>query len=435
MFETLKAVSYLHNQEPPIIHRDIKPENILFTGKTVKLADFGWSNTRDIIRSTYCGTRDYLAPEMILKKGHDEKLDVWTLGVLMYEVCTGKTPFAPQGIIKRPEVVRNELEENILKKQPEYPNFLSMNARDLINQLLEKKPEDRPSCTQALKHPWFRVNGFRYNAEKERVLYNIISKSKKQLNRKKIRRLLSQDKKGDPVQSRRLNKTDNFENLKNSNFENTSRTEESPSHFESLKQKIVSKTKQRKRKKNMSIDEMTLNTLKIYSSKDPTEAVEELSTKYTIANEEKNQLAKVLKIKSEHIKELEEEIKDLKNKVVYKKNGEVYSKSEILFMEGQTRMSHLTQKRVEELEEKFDNVVKENSKLIEKSREFRISEDFKIFEKSENSKKKIFEVEDEFKNIGILLKELNTKLEKKNFGNNYEKFEGVVNQEEKKTTF
>ena len=59
----------------------------------MKICDFGWSNVNDDVRNTYCGTTDYLSPEMILGTGHDEKLDVWTVGVLMYELLFGKTPF------------------------------------------------------------------------------------------------------------------------------------------------------------------------------------------------------------------------------------------------------------------------------------------------------------------------------------------------------
>lgn len=68
--QIISAVKYLH--ENKIIHRDIKPENILLDKKgNVKLADFGWSNFSDKPRKTYCGTVDYLAPEMIDKSGHD----------------------------------------------------------------------------------------------------------------------------------------------------------------------------------------------------------------------------------------------------------------------------------------------------------------------------------------------------------------------------
>lgn len=104
MSQIASAVSYLHNMDPPILHRDLKPENILLCKDQIKICDFGWSNTdnEDEIRNTFCGTPDYLSPEMITGTGHNEKLDVWTMGVLMYEMMTGTPPFtAPRGIKDR----------------------------------------------------------------------------------------------------------------------------------------------------------------------------------------------------------------------------------------------------------------------------------------------------------------------------------------------
>ena len=95
--ELLSAIEYLHSRTPVIIHRDIKPENILLDSNNyVKLADFGWSSFfASKLRKTYCGTLQYLAPEMILETGHDNMIDIWSLGVLIYELLTGKDPFAP----------------------------------------------------------------------------------------------------------------------------------------------------------------------------------------------------------------------------------------------------------------------------------------------------------------------------------------------------
>lgn len=91
-----KALHYLHSQSPPIIHRDLKPENVLYNKGVVKLIDFGWSNLSEDFRNTFCGTPEYLCPEMIQGIGHTEKLDIWTLGILAYELAVGKTPFAPK---------------------------------------------------------------------------------------------------------------------------------------------------------------------------------------------------------------------------------------------------------------------------------------------------------------------------------------------------
>jgi len=100
MTDIIKALDYLHSHNPPILHRDIKPENILISDKGLKIADFGWSSTQEVLRNTYCGTPDYLSPEMILGSGHNEKLDIWSVGVLMYEMLHSQPPFRPD-ITKR----------------------------------------------------------------------------------------------------------------------------------------------------------------------------------------------------------------------------------------------------------------------------------------------------------------------------------------------
>ena len=86
--------------KPPILHRDIKPENVLIDNEQMKIADFGWSNTEDDIRNTFCGTPEYLSPEMILGTGHNDKLDIWTLGILMFELLVGKPPFTVKKKVK-----------------------------------------------------------------------------------------------------------------------------------------------------------------------------------------------------------------------------------------------------------------------------------------------------------------------------------------------
>ena len=94
-----RALAYCH--EKHVIHRDIKPENLLLDLKgDLKIADFGWSvhapNSR---RTTLCGTLDYLPPEMIEGKKHDQMVDVWSLGVLMYEFLVGASSDQPAWII------------------------------------------------------------------------------------------------------------------------------------------------------------------------------------------------------------------------------------------------------------------------------------------------------------------------------------------------
>ena len=92
-----QALSYCHQKH--IIHRDIKPENLLLGSRgEIKIADFGWSvHAPTSRRNTLCGTLDYLPPEMIDGREHDEMVDVWSLGVLMYEFLVGSPPFEDAG--------------------------------------------------------------------------------------------------------------------------------------------------------------------------------------------------------------------------------------------------------------------------------------------------------------------------------------------------
>ena len=111
---------------PPIIHRDIKPENVLLGDKMIaKLTDFGWSNymQEDVVRNTVCGTPIYLEPELIKEKGHDEKVDIWCIGVLLFELTTASVPFPGNDL----ETLKN----NILRLKIAWPNDINSDAKNL----------------------------------------------------------------------------------------------------------------------------------------------------------------------------------------------------------------------------------------------------------------------------------------------------------------
>jgi aurora kinase len=99
----------------------------LFQGELL-IADFGWSiHAPSSRRKTLCGTLDYLPPEMIAGMPHDKHVDVWSLGVLMYEFLTGNPPFEAEG--------HHQTYRRIIKVDLRFPSYLSPNAKDLIRKV------------------------------------------------------------------------------------------------------------------------------------------------------------------------------------------------------------------------------------------------------------------------------------------------------------
>ena len=135
-----------------MIHRDIKPENLLLDyNDQVKISDFGWaahSNTKR--RRTFCGTLDYIPPEMCAKETYNEMVDVWGLGVLCYEFLCGKAPFYAE---KKRETMRR-----IGRVEFEYPSFISREAQHFIGSLLRKDPNNRITLKDVFNHSWIRKN-------------------------------------------------------------------------------------------------------------------------------------------------------------------------------------------------------------------------------------------------------------------------------------
>ena len=155
ILELVLAIEFLHKKN--MIYRDLKPENILLDEKGhVKLTDFGLSKILDEDNEktfTICGTPQYLAPEVLLKKGYDKAVDWWSLGCVMYEMLSGRLPFC----IKR----GMKLSQKIYEKGVEYPKNLTKEAQDLIQKLLVVDPQKRlgqgPNGSEEIKnHPFFK---------------------------------------------------------------------------------------------------------------------------------------------------------------------------------------------------------------------------------------------------------------------------------------
>jgi aurora kinase, other len=140
------ALSYCHKKH--IIHRDIKPENLLIGAHgEIKIADFGWSvHAPTSRRNTMCGTLDYLPPEMVEGRDHDEKVDIWSLGVLLYEFLVGDPPFEAQS--------HAATYRRISRVDLKFPRQVPEDAQDLIRRLLVKDPSKRMSLDTVASHPW-----------------------------------------------------------------------------------------------------------------------------------------------------------------------------------------------------------------------------------------------------------------------------------------
>ena len=139
--QIVNAIYFLHKND--FIHRDIKPENILlFDNNIVKLCDFGWCiKTEGEQRNTFCGTTEYMSPEMVNNKSYGKEIDVWSLGILLYEMVHGRSPFRPD----KSKFSDKDVIQNIKLNKLEFEKMISVECKELIIHLLDPNRNRRYS--------------------------------------------------------------------------------------------------------------------------------------------------------------------------------------------------------------------------------------------------------------------------------------------------
>ncbi|KAL6111862.1 prkcd [Pungitius sinensis] len=150
--EIIVGLQFLHSRG--IIYRDLKLDNVMLDKDGhIKIADFGMCKERvfgDVRATTFCGTPDYIAPEILLGQKYTFSVDWWSFGVLVYEMLIGQSPFQGDD--------EDELFESIRSDTPHYPRWITKEAKNLIEQLFERDPTRRLGVVRDIRaHPFFKT--------------------------------------------------------------------------------------------------------------------------------------------------------------------------------------------------------------------------------------------------------------------------------------
>ena len=203
-YQSCKGVEALHNKN--IIHRDLKPENLqLDENFVVKVCDFGWSvESSESYRSTFCGTVDYMvnffffkkniyisyykAPEIVGNRAYTKSVDIWSLGVLLYELLHGYPPY--HGGSENDRMMR-------ISKGTNFPfkDDISQEAKDLIKRLMSLNHSSRPNISEIFTLPWIQncLYPSKFTPQKDSIYRNSNNREDAQTWGKKMFNATSKD--------------------------------------------------------------------------------------------------------------------------------------------------------------------------------------------------------------------------------------------------